>query len=314
VDISELQARVQKGKAQLFSKRGDRIRPGLDDKIITAWSALMISSMASGYQILGNQTYLDAASQSAEFLLNELSRDGMLLRTYRNNDSKLKAYLEDYAFLIDALMDLYESDFQMKWLLEAFRLNQILMEEFWDEKDGGFFYTGDSHEQLIARSKSAYDGAIPSGNSVAVMDLLRLARFTGEESLTAKAETLFGLFKEQIEQAPTGLAQMLCALDFYLSDPMEIAVVGKRDDPQTGEIIRAIRDCYIPNKILVFFDPEDDPKELEDSIPLLEGRTTNEGKPVVYICKDYVCKAPITDLGVLKEALSDKGISGLIGK
>jgi len=180
------------------------------------------------------------------------------------------------------------------------------MEEFWDEKNGGFFYTGDSHEHLITRSKSAYDGAIPSGNSVAVMNLLRLARLTGDEDLTAKAETVLKLFSEQLEQTPTGLAQMLCALDFYLGDPMEIAVVGRRDDPETGEIIRTIRDCYIPNKILVFFDPENDPKELEDSIPLLRGRTTNEGKPVVYICKDYVCKAPITDVGVLKEALSGK--------
>ena len=306
MDVSELQNRIGKGKAQLFSKRENRVRPGLDDKIITAWSAMIISSMASGYQIIGKQEYLDAASQSAEFLLNELSRDGMLLRTYRNNESKLNAYLEDYAFLVNALMDLYESDFQMKWLLEAFRLNQILMEEFWDEKNGGFFYTGDSHEHLITRSKSAYDGAIPSGNSVAVMNLLRLARLTGDEDLTAKAETVLKLFSEQLEQTPTGLAQMLCALDFYLGDPMEIAVVGRRDDPETGEIIRTIRDCYIPNKILVFFDPENDPKELEDSIPLLRGRTTNEGKPVVYICKDYVCKAPITDVGVLKEALSGK--------
>lgn len=306
INVSELQTRIGKGKAQLFGKRESRIRPGLDDKIITAWSALMISSMASGYQVLGKQEYLDAASQSAEFLLNELSRDGMLLRIYRNKESKLNAYLDDYAFLINALMDLYESDFQMKWLLEAFRLNQILMEEFWDEKNGGFFYTGDSHEQLIARSKSAYDSAIPSGNSVAVMNLLRLARVTGDEGLIAKAETLFKLFKEQLEQTPTGLAQMLCALDFYLSDAMEIAIVGKRDDPETGEIIRTIRDCYIPNKTLVLFDPENDPEELEDSIPLLKGRTANKGKPVVYICKDYVCKAPITEVRVLKEALLDK--------
>jgi hypothetical protein len=313
MSVADLESLIDEGRKQLFYERGRRTPPGKDDKIITAWNALMISSMAVGHQILGNRAYLDAASQSAEFLLAELSEDGMLLRTYRNGGQdvrapskhKLNAYVEDYAFLIAALIDLYEADFQMKWLHEAIRLNQILMDEFWDEQNGGFFFTGDSHEELIVRSKSAHDGAIPSGNSVAAMNLLRLAKLTGDEQLTGMAETIFRLFKGQIEQSLTSFSQMLCALDFYLGDLKEIAIVGKRNAPETEEFIRTIHDHYIPNRILVFFDPDDDPEDVEDSIPLLKGRTTAiaEGKPVVYICENYVCKAPITDIELLKEAL-----------
>ena len=301
ISIADLNTRIQGSKARLLQEREKRVQPGLDDKILTAWNGLMISSMAAGYQILGNEKYLDAAIQSAEFILARLSRDGMLLRTFRNNESKLNAYVDDYAFLIGALIDLYESDFQIKWLNEAVRLNQTLIDEFWDEQDGGFFYTGDSHEKLILRSKSAYDGALPSGNSVAAMNLLRLARFTGDGHLAEMAESILKIFKNQMDQAPAGFSQMLSALDFYLSDPKEIAVIGK----DTKEIISIIRDHYIPNKILVSFDPENGPKDIENSIPLLKGRTTKtDGKPTVYICENYVCKAPITDLELLKEALS----------
>jgi uncharacterized protein len=289
-------------KNLLFEHREKRVKPGLDDKILTSWNALMISSMAFGYQVLGNEKYLDVACKTADFILSELSKDGKLLRTYRNGIGKLNAYAEDYAFFINALIDLYEATFDVKWLKEGVRLNSIFISEFWDDEKGGFFYTGKSHESLIVRPKSFHDGAIPSANSIAGMNLLRLAKFTGDDKLIEKAGTIFRLFMDQIQQAPVGFSQMLCVLDFYLGSVKEIVVIGKREDTETKKAIQMLYDRYIPNKILVFSEPDNE-KGIEDEIPLLKGRINKENQTIVYICEDNTCKNPIKNMSDLTNFL-----------
>ena len=300
---------IDKSRAILLEERKKRVHPGLDDKILTSWSALMISSMAYGYQILRKEAYLNAATKSAEFILNKVSKDGMLLRTYRNNRGKLNAYSEDYGFMIGALIDLYETDSQIKWLQEAIRLNNVLIDEFWDNQNGGFFYTGNNHEKLVIRPKSAYDSVIPSGNSSAAMNLLRLNGLTGDRNLSRMAGIIFRLFMDQIKQTPTGFPQMLCALDFYLEEAKEIVVIGKKNDPKTQEMLRIIYEQYIPNKVLAIYDPYEDTykiNNLEDFIPLLKGRINAGNEPTAYICQNHTCKTPIKSVEALKEALLDK--------
>lgn len=303
VEFNKLKKLINISRERLLNKREKRIKPGLDDKILTSWNALMISSMTYGYRVIKKASYLHAAVKSTEFILNELSKDGMLLRSYRNDQAKFNAYSEDYGFMINALIDLYETDFQIKWLREGIRLNDIFIREFWDNENGGFFYTGNNHEELITRSKSAYDGPIPSANSIAAMNLLRLASFTGNEDFKNKAGAILRLFMEQIEHSPSSFSQMLCALDSYLIDPKEIVVVGKKDDENTIDFIHTIHGPYIPSKILVFYDPSEHIDKLENFIPLLKGRTGIHQKPIVYICQNYVCKLPIDEVEVLKKEI-----------
>jgi len=270
---------------------------------LTSWNALMISSMAFGYQSLKDMAYLDVACKTADLILSELSKDGMLLRTYRNGVGKLNAYAEDYAFFINSLIDLYEATFDLKWLKEAIRLNEVFIKEFWDKENGGFFYTGESHESLIVRAKPSNDGAVPSANSVSAMNLLKLAKLTDDSSLNEKAETIFRLFLEQIEQAPFGFPQMFCALDFYLGDVKEIVVIGERAKSETEDALNIIYNRYIPNRVLVFCDPSKVPEGIEKALPLLECRIKPDDKIQIYICENYVCKSPISDVNILKKSL-----------
>ncbi len=287
-------------RLKLFNERNKRIKPTTDDKIITSWNALMISSMAFGYQILKDELYLKSAIQSANFFINHLSSDGILFRTYKNGHGKIKAYSEDYAFLISALIDLYESTFDVTWLDSALKLNSILINEFWDEKNGGIFYIGKSHERLITNPKSAYDNAIPSANSISAMNFLRLTEFTGDKNFINMAQRIFFTFLDQIREYSTGFSQMLSAIDFYLNKAEEIVIIGKREDKETNTAIQVIYDNYIPNRVLVFHDPSEKISEIEANMPLLEGRTGIETGVKIYICKDFTCKGPITDIDELR--------------
>ena len=294
---------LMKYKGKLLEYRQKRVKPRLDDKIITSWNALMISSMAFAYQVLGEEKYLNSAKKAAEFILSDLSKDGMLLRTYRNGKGKLKGYADDYAFFINSLIDLYEATFELRWLKEAIRLNDIFISEFWDEENGGFFYTGKSHERLITRTKPIHDGAIPSANSVAMMNLLRLGRIIGNSEFVKKAETTFSLLSDHINQSPSAFTQIICALDFYFSSPREIAIIGKRNEPKVQNALRIIYERYIPNRVIVFYDPDDKVNDIEELIPLLKYRIDNEAILTIYICENNTCKNPIISLDELEKSL-----------
>lgn len=301
MDLGELEEILAEGRQKLFGIRETRIKPGLDDKILTSWNGLMIRSMAMGYQILGDERYREAAERSARFILSELSQDkGLLLRTHRDGKSHLNAYLEDYSYFVTGLIDLYEATFAVQWLKEAERLNQIMIEQFWDDANGSFFFTSKNHETLIVRSKTGYDGATPSGVSMAVHSLLRLDKLLNRPDFRQKVETTLDVYYQQIERSPSGSAQMLCELDFLLSTPKEIAIAGQQAGDDTQAALRSIHSRFIPNKVLACTADNED---VSDLIPLLESKTQVDGKATIYVCENYTCKAPTTDVAELIQLL-----------
>ena len=301
MDLGEVEEILAEGKQKLFEVRDERIKPGLDDKILTSWNGLMIRSMAMGYQVLGDERYREAAEKSVRFVLSELSQgDGLLLRTHRAGKSHLNAYLEDYSYFVAGLINLYEATFAVEWLKEAERLNQIMIEQFWDEANGSFFFTSKHHETLIVRSKTGYDGATPAGVSMAIHNLLRLDKLLNRPDFREKVETTIDVYYHQIEHSPSGSAQMLCELDFLLSTSKEIAIAGQPESGDTQTALAAVHSRYIPNKVLALAS---DGEDVSDLIPLLEGKTQVDSKATIYVCENYTCQAPTTDVEELAELL-----------
>ena len=297
--LGELEALLADGRQKLFEAREKRIKPGLDDKILTSWNGIMIRGMAMGYQLTGNPEYLEACKKSAEFVLTTLSQDnGLLLRTYRAGKSHLNAYLEDYSYFIAGLIALYEASFESRWLTEAERLANIMIDQFGDDAGDGFFFTGKAHETLIVQSKSAYDGATPSGASMAVHSLLRLAKHLDNPEFHNKAVETLKLYFHQMEGMPSGSGQLLCELAFLLSTPKEIAIIGKESDPKTQEMLTALHGIYQPNKIVAASGSAD-----EQALPLLAGKTEVDNTATAYICENYACQAPTTDVETFAELL-----------
>jgi hypothetical protein len=301
--IGETAALIQRAKQALFQVREQREKSGRDEKVITAWNGLMISAFARAYQILADERHLKAAESAARFCLKYLKKNGKLLRTFKDGQAKLNAYLEDYGFFIAGLLDLYEASFELEWLKEARELTRTMIEEFWDEASGGFFFTGKDHETLIARTKSAYDGATPSGNSAAVFALLRLAELTGDSELRKKAERTIRLFRDLMEPTPNGFSHMLCALDFYLGPTKQIAVIGSGRDPRTQKFLSTIHEHWFPNKVLALKGVSEDVAALETFMPWLKDKTQKHNAPAVYVCEHYACKAPVTEPEALEKNL-----------
>jgi len=303
---ADLQRLLDAARPGLLARRSARIRPGLDDKILCAWNALMISAFARGYQILEETRYLERARKAADFLLQRMrGPDGTPRRTCRGGIARLDGCLDDHAFLAAALIDLYESDFNPAWIREARGLVDRMIARFWDDADGGLFFTPEGQEDLITRSKTGYDGALPSGNSVAALTLFRLARLTGEEGYAARAAKILRAYRDSIGQMPAGFSAMLCALDFYMDAVREVAVVGPEDSPGTRSMLRAVRRLFVPNKVLAFRDDAaGSAGEGVKEVPLLEGKVAVGGEATAYVCENFRCKAPITDSRTLEEALS----------
>jgi uncharacterized protein len=299
-DEDEVPRLITEAKQKLFTVREGRVKPGRDDKILTGWNGLMLSAFAEAYKVLGNSRYLEIARQTTDFLFAHLCRDGRLLRSFKDGQAKFNAYLDDYAFFAAALIDLYEATFERSYLERAVEFTDTLLSRFWDEREGGFFFTSSDHETLITRSKSAFDGSIPSGNSVAVFDLLRLSYLTENPGYLAKAEQVLRLFYEAMEQNPFGFSNMLCALDFYLTRPKEIVLLGDKDAAATQEMLTRIHGMFVPNKTLRCGDPRDPSVTMPT---LLTGKTQIEEKLTVYVCHNFTCSLPVTEWGALKELL-----------
>ncbi len=228
IPVEELRASLNESKRILFELREKRVKPDRDEKILTAWNGLMMASFAEAGIVLDRPDYTEAARRNAEFVLSKLSEDGSLLRTWKDGRAKFNAYLEDYAFLAEGLLTLFETTGEARWLKEALALADRMIEEFWDNEGGGFFFTGKSHEELIVRSKDYFDNATPSGNSVAAMVLLRLAALTGRENYRNLATAVLREVGDQTRRYPSGFGYALSAADFLLSTPKEVAIVGQR--------------------------------------------------------------------------------------
>jgi uncharacterized protein YyaL (SSP411 family) len=289
-------AGLVEARQALFAARAKRIRPGLDDKRLASWNALAISALADAGAVLGREDYLDAARACAEFVLGKLrDPDGRLLRTYKDDRAHLDAYLEDHAFLLEALLALYESTFEVRWFTEAQTLAETTIERFGDPERGGFYSTASDHEELIARRKEVGDHPIPSGNSSAAMGLLRLAALTGERRYEAAAEGVFALFAKPAVQHPDAFAHLLRALDFHLSPTKEIALVGN----DLTDLAATARHRPLFHAVLAG-GPEG-----SEQPPLLQDRTTVEGHSAAYVCQNFTCRLPVTDPDDLRQQLSD---------
>jgi uncharacterized protein YyaL (SSP411 family) len=277
----------------LYEARAERVWPGLDDKRLAAWNALAISALAEAGAVLGREDYLDAARRCADFVLTELSDgSGRLLRTYKDGDARLNAYLEDHAFLLEALLTLYESTFEPRWFEHARALADEIVERFGDPERGGFFSTSSDHERLIARRKEIGDHPIPSGNSSAALGMLRLAALTGERSYERRAEGVFALFAKPATQHPESFGHLLRAIDFHLAPTKEVALVG--DD--LGELAATVRASFRPHLVLA------GGSEGSAEPPLLRDRPTVDGETAAYVCEHFTCQQPISspsDLALL---------------
>ena len=301
VDTEHLRGVLARGRKALFEARERRIKPGRDEKVLTAWNGLMLASFAEGCAILGRSDYREAARKNARFVLDNLRREGLLLRTYKDGQAKLNGYLEDYSFLADGLILLYEATGELEWLEEALGIVERMIEEFWDEDEGGFYYTGRSHEELIVRSKDYFDNATPSGNSVAADVLLRLGLLLGREDYPRKAVTIFRLLRNPVERYPSAFGRLLCAFDFYLSSPKEIAILGDTESPDTQSLLREVWNRYLPNKVVALSAGGDE--RAAELVPLLRGRASIDGRPTAYVCEHYACQRPVTTPGELAAQL-----------
>jgi uncharacterized protein YyaL (SSP411 family) len=299
VSEEELRRQLAEARRRLYEVRRRRAWPGRDEKVLTAWNGLMINAYAQAAQVLDRPDYADAAARAADFILTHMrGPDGRLFRTYGSGaQAKLNAYLEDYSYLIDALVSLYEATFEPRWIEAALDLARVMVEQFWDAEQGGFFYTGRDHEALIARSKDPQDSSVPSGNAMAVTALLRLAKLTGRPELLQKAEATFRLFRGVMAGAPMAAGQILIALDFYLGPVQEFAVVGDPAAAETRRVLRAIFGGFRPDKVVAL-----QTQGAEKVIPLLEDKPAT-GPVTTYICQDFACQAPLVGAAAAEAAL-----------
>ena len=299
--VEEARAILDRGRRHLFKIRERRIKPARDEKVLTAWNGLMLASLAEAAAILDRNDYRKVAEENAEFVLAHLYRDGLLLRTWKAGEAKLNGYLEDYACFVEGLICLFEATGTIRWLEQAIKLTDKMIEEFWDDQDGGFFFTGTSHEELIVRSKDFLDNATPSGNSVAAFALQKLAVLTGNEQYKRYATTILRLVGDQIRRYPSAFSWGLCALDFYLSTPKEIVIVDAPARPGLAAYVQAVWQPYLPNRVICCC--VGDCTAAQNLLPLLKGRVP-ASEITAYVCEGYTCQTPAKTPAELTQQLT----------
>ena len=296
----QIETLITQGKQKLFAARETRQKPFRDEKIITSWNGLMLSGLAESLKITAKPSFLAAANRTIQLIFTKMFSHGLLLHTYKDGKAKQLGFLDDYAFLAVGLLDFYEATLERSALERAVEVTEVMVREFWDSSEGGFFYTGNSHEQLISRTKPVFDASVPSGNATATELLLRLYHLTGKEDFLGKAETVLRSYSHTMESQPFGSAHMLCALDFHLRKPKDIVLVGKADDSKTTELLALINSLYLPNMTLQLVSPDE---SLDEVSPLLAGKTQINGTATAYVCHNHTCSAPLTRPDELRSLL-----------
>ncbi|MBI1783835.1 thioredoxin domain-containing protein [Candidatus Sumerlaeota bacterium] len=304
-DAGAIQKRLDAARAQLFALREKRVHPFKDTKILTAWNGMMITAMARGAQVTGDSRYLASAQGAAKFILGSLrTEDGRLLRTWGKGKAKIPGFIDDYAMFIGGLIDLYETDFNPDWLENAERLAQLMMDHFYDKNAAAFFTTDGQDSSVLLRRKDVYDGATPAGNSAAVLALLRLAVFLDRSDFRAFAGATFSAMHQYLTRMPGAVHHLLCALSFTLESPKEIAIIADPTKEETGAILRALRGRYLPNRAIALAPAADTAKGFNAKIALLKEKTETDGKPTIYVCKNYTCARPVHTVEELADLLT----------
>ena len=298
----EIQRKIDDAKQKLFTFREKRIHPGKDDKILADWDGLMIAALAKGAQAFDDPAYADAACMAADFILLRMrGKDGRLFHRYREGEPAVMAFLDDHAFFAWGLIELYEATFKVSYLKAALEITDIMIEHFWDKEKHGLFFTADDAEELIFRKKEIYDGAVPSGNSVAMLDLLRLGRMTANTEFEEKAAQLGRSFSGTIWQVPMVYTQMLVALDFALTPTSEVVIAGDAGAEDTKAMLAALRREFIPGKVVILRTVED--PEIIGIAEYARNLTSIEGRATAYVCRNYSCRLPMTDAKKMLEIL-----------
>ena len=299
---TEIEAAIATIREKLLAEREKRVHPGRDEKILAAWNAMMISAFAEGYRAHHEQRYLDAARRGIDFIMGTMWDGRTLKRSFKDGIARFNAYLEDYALLAGAMVDMYEASLEPRYLALARQLADVIMERFIDREKGGFFFTSNDHETLITRSKAAFDGSTPSGNSAAVMALLRIAEYTGEERYRIEAERTLRLFREFIEKQPFGFSHMLEAVDLYHRGATEVVLVGDSESAEFREWVERFGLLYVPN--LAIFTADANGASSTENLPeQVRGKRQLDGHLTAYVCRDRTCTPPITDFKDLAREL-----------
>ncbi|MGH7800489.1 MAG: thioredoxin domain-containing protein [Thermodesulfobacteriota bacterium] len=305
----ELEQRLEAAREKLFSFREKRIHPHKDDKILTDWNGLMIAALAKGAQVFNEPKYAEAAKRASDFILKNLRKpDGRLLHRYRDGQAAVQAHVDDYAFLTWGLLELYETTFDINCLQTAIDLNRDLITHFWDDKSGGFYFTADDGENLLLRNKEIYDGAIPSGNSAAMLNLLRLDRITANSDFEEKAEKIGSAFSKTVKQFPAAHTELMVALDFGVGPSYEVVIVGDSQADDTKAMIKAIRRQFVPNKVVLLRQTEKEEPDIIRIAEFTKSQLSLDGKATAYVCLNYVCKLPTTDISKMLELLNVNNI------
>ncbi|MBI2841396.1 MAG: thioredoxin domain-containing protein [Acidobacteria bacterium] len=299
----ELSSTLEQAREILYRERARRPAPLRDEKVLVAWNGLMISGYARAAMVFGEERYAGIAGRAADFLLRNLLQDGRLRRSFKDGRAWHNAYLDDYAFFIASLLDLFEATGEARWLEEAIALDHVLEAHYEDKTGGGFFMTSDDHEVLLAREKPSYDGAEPSGNSVAVLNLLRLHELTTLDSYRQRAERTFKAFSPLLARAPQALSEMLLAVDFHLDTPKEIVIVVPEKRSDAEPLLAQLRASFVPNRVLVVAVEGKELQRLSELVPLLEAKVAQRGKATAYVCERRVCELPTSDPAVFAKQI-----------
>lgn len=304
---SDVAAMLDAARARLREVRARRPRPHRDDKVLAGWNGLMIGAFARGYQVLGEERYLRAAQEAAGFLLREMYHPatGRLVRRYREGEAKLEAHLDDYAFVTGGLLDLYEADFDVGWLERAVALTNTAIALFWDAHDGGFFDTSGEDPSVLVRTKEHYDGAEPAGNSAASLNLLRLWHMTGNDEFRKKADQTIQAFAGILQRQPVVMPHMICAYEFSISKVKEIVLAGGKNDILTRQMLRTVWTRFLPHKVMLLLEPATR-ERIERLAPFTSSLHPASDKTVAFVCEDYVCQLPTSDVRVVEQLLSRK--------
>jgi uncharacterized protein YyaL (SSP411 family) len=296
---------LAESRQKLFAIRAQRPRPHLDDKIISAWNGLMISAYARGAQVIDEPRYLEIAMRSANFVRTKLydpSRK-ILCRSYREGRSNIEGFADDYAFVVQGLLDLYEASFDVEWLRLAIELQHTQDRLFFDEKNGGYFSNSGRDESVFVRLKDDNDGAEPAASSVAALNLLRLSQIYDESKLAERAKKTVNAFAAILSQFPSGMPRMLVAVENSLSKPRQIVIAGKKDSPETKALLKEVHRHFLPNTIVILADANEGQKYLGEKNEAIRAMSLVEGKPAAYVCENFTCKAPVTDVKQLSDLL-----------
>ena len=305
MSLQEFDKFIESSRKKLFSEREKRIHPFKDDKILTDWNGLMIAALSKGGIVFNNMEYTETAASAADFIISKLTGpDGSLLHRYRDRQSGIPANLDDYAFFIMGLLELYESGFDIEYLKKAIEYNKYLADNFWDERNGGFYFTTANTDLPGPRQKNVYDGAIPSGNSIALFNLIKLARITGDQSLEDKANKLAVAFSGTIVKAPQAYTQFISSFDFAQGPFYEVVIAGDPGSKETKKVLNSIVSVFIPNRVLLLKNPGGKGTGISRIAPYTKDMQMINNKPTIYICSGYSCKSPTNDLNEALRMLS----------